>query len=132
MTDDVSTEALEDIVVRAQLGEKEAYDQIVRRFQDMAFSYAYSILGDHELAEDARQEAFMAAYCNLLTLREPAAFPGWLRTLVHRHSVNIVRGRRELVVAVDETGERDVSMLARRCASASDTSMPNAAESDAE
>ena len=71
-------EPIEDIVVRAQAGDREAYDTIVRRFQDMALSYAFSILGDHDLAEDARQEAFLEAYCDLLTLREPRAFPVWL------------------------------------------------------
>ena len=92
---------VEELVVRAQLGDCQAYDCIVQRFQDMAFSYAYSILGDYDLAEDAKQEAFISAYCDLLTLREPASFPAWFRTIIHRQSVNIIRGRQTLLVPLD-------------------------------
>lgn len=94
---------LESLVVRAQMGDEQAYEDLVHRFQDMALSYAYSILGDMQLAEDARQEAFIDAYCDLLSLRDPAAFPGWFRTIVHSNSINLVRGRRILTVPLDET-----------------------------
>jgi DNA-directed RNA polymerase specialized sigma24 family protein len=42
----------------------------------MAYAYAYSILGDFPLAEDATQEAFLEAYRKLPDLRTPEAFPG--------------------------------------------------------
>ena len=38
-----------------------AFGELVQRFQDMAFGYAYSVLGDFHLAEDAAQEAFVTA-----------------------------------------------------------------------
>ncbi|NQU42927.1 sigma-70 family RNA polymerase sigma factor [bacterium] len=96
---------LEDIVLRAQLGDGEAYGLLVRRFQDMALSYAFSFLGDLELAEDARQEAFLGAYCDLLALRDPAAFPGWFRQIVRKHSIAIRRGRRVLMVPLEDAAE---------------------------
>jgi DNA-directed RNA polymerase specialized sigma24 family protein len=54
-------EALFSLVARAQSGDLEAYTAIVRRFQDMAVGYGYSLLGDMHLAEDAAQEAFASA-----------------------------------------------------------------------
>ena len=98
-------ESLEDLVVRAQVGDQEAYNVIVQRFQAMALAYAFSLLGDSELAEDARQEAFVGAYCDLLTLRNPSAFPSWFRRIVHKHSVQIIRGRRILTVPLEELAE---------------------------
>lgn len=98
-------ERLEDLVVRAQVGDHGAYSLIVERFQVMAFSYAYSILGDHELAEDAKQEAFLGAYCDLMTLKNPAAFPGWFRKIVLKHAVRLVRGRRTLMIPLEEAPE---------------------------
>jgi RNA polymerase sigma factor (sigma-70 family) len=95
------TASVEDLVIRARAGDREAYNTIYERFQEMAFSYAYSILGDHGLAEDAKQEAFLGAYCDLLSLREPAAFPGWFRRIVVRHSITIKRDRRALVAPVE-------------------------------
>jgi DNA-directed RNA polymerase specialized sigma24 family protein len=32
-----------------------AFDQIVRQYQDLAYGYAYAVLGEFELAEDAAQ-----------------------------------------------------------------------------
>ncbi len=59
-----------------------AFGELVRRYQDMAYGYAYAILGDFHLAEDATQEAFITAFRRLQDVREPQAFPGWLRRLV--------------------------------------------------
>lgn len=44
---------LSSLVIRAQTGDRIAYDGIVRRFQDMAVGYASALLGDFHLAEDA-------------------------------------------------------------------------------
>ena len=87
-------EELQTLVLRARAGDVEAYCRIVARCQDMAYGYACSILGDFHLAEDAAQEAFVEAYRNLSRLREPGAFPGWLRRIVFKHCDRIVRDRR--------------------------------------
>jgi len=50
---------LKSLIILAQAGDLEAFGKIVRQFQDMAVGYAYSILGDFHLAEDAAQEAFI-------------------------------------------------------------------------
>ena len=76
---------LNRLVTRAQAGDTDAYGELVRRFQDMAYGYAYAIVGDLELAEDAAQEAFIEAYRCLPSLREPFAFPGWLKRIVFKH-----------------------------------------------
>ena len=72
-------EELGSLISRAQAGDLDAYGRIVRQFQDMAVGYAYSILGDFHLAEDAAQEAFIEAYPILSRVYGPVAFPGWFR-----------------------------------------------------
>ncbi len=84
-------EAIDTLVTRVQRGDRDAFEAIVRRFQDMAVGYGYAVLGDMALAEDAAQEAFINAYRDLPALREPAAFPGWFRQIVFKH---IDRARR--------------------------------------
>ncbi len=59
-----------------------AFSELVRRYQDMAYGFAYAMLGDFHLAQDAIQEAFILAYCRLGNLKEPEAFGGWLRKIV--------------------------------------------------
>jgi RNA polymerase sigma factor (sigma-70 family) len=69
-----------------------AFDQIVRQYQDLAYGYAYAVLGEFELAEDAAQETFLAAWRSLDQLREPEAFPGWLKRIVLTQCSRLTRG----------------------------------------
>ena len=71
-----------------------AFAELVGRFGNMAFGYAFQVLGNEQLAQDATQEAFLAAYQRLPQLREPAAFPGWLRRIVHTQCHRITRVKR--------------------------------------
>jgi RNA polymerase sigma factor (sigma-70 family) len=88
---------------RAEKGR--AFDAIVRRFQDFAFACAYALLGDFHLAEDAAQEAFLAAWRNLDQLRQPEAFPGWLKRIVLTQCNRMTRGKRIDTVAIDAIAE---------------------------
>ncbi len=105
MQDGVDVEELRTLVTRAQGGDWRAYEPIVQRFQDMAVGYGYSVLGDIQLAEDAAQEAFINAYCDLPALRDPAAFPGWFRRIVFKHIDRIRRGKRVDFVPLDQAPE---------------------------
>src|SRR5215468_8779236 len=77
---------LPSLVRAAQDGDKDAFGQVVRRFQDMAYASAYATVGDACLAQDIAQEACLDAYLNLAKLRDPAASPGWFRRLILGHS----------------------------------------------
>jgi hypothetical protein len=70
---------LESAVRAAAAGDLDAFAEIVRRFQHMAFGYALSLVRDRGQAEDVVQEAFVAAWYALPSLADPAAFAGWLR-----------------------------------------------------
>ena len=93
---------LANLVCQAQINDLDAYNQIVRRFQDMAVTYAYSLLGDFHLAEDVAQEAFVAAYIDLPKLKTPEAFPGWFRRIIRNRCGRFTRGKRLLLVSLDE------------------------------
>jgi RNA polymerase sigma factor (sigma-70 family) len=93
--------SLESLVHSVREGDADAYAVIVRRFQDMAVGYGYSILRDFQLAEDAAQEAFLEAYRSLDQLRVPAAFPGWFRRIVFKHCDRITRGKHLAVIPLE-------------------------------
>ncbi len=79
---------IESLIAKAMLSNTDiaeqhrAFSEIVERFQDMAYGCAYAVLGDFHLAQDAVQEAFIAAYRNLAQLKDAKAFAGWLRRIV--------------------------------------------------
>jgi len=91
----------EELVVEAQGGNQESFGQLIRRFQDMAVGYAYSVLGDFDLAEDAAQEAFIQAYRDMPSLHEPKAFPAWFRRLVFTRCARMIRGKRIVTVPIN-------------------------------
>ena len=65
--DDTETRRL---VEDAQKGDRGAFAALVERYQRLALAYAGSLLGDEARAEDAAQDAFLAAYEKLSTLRD--------------------------------------------------------------
>ena len=94
------TKALDSDVTLAE--KHEAFGEIVRAFQDMAYACAYAVLGDFHLAEDAAQEAFVSAWQKLSQLRHPEAFPGWFRRIVLTECNRLTRGKRLRTVSLDE------------------------------
>ncbi len=93
------------LVADARAGDLAAFEAVVRRFMDMAVGYAYSVLGDFCLAEDAAQEAFVQAYYDLGTLREPQAFPSWLRRIVFKYCDRRTRRKRLPTLSLEATME---------------------------
>jgi RNA polymerase sigma factor (sigma-70 family) len=85
------------------LAEKhEAFCELVRMFQDMAYACGYAVLGDFCLAEDAAQEAFISAWQKLGQLRQPEAFPGWFRRIVLTECNRLTRGQHLRTMSLDQ------------------------------
>ena len=71
-------------LVRAVLnGEKQAFAVLVKRYEKPVRAVAMDVLGDHHLAADVSQDAFVKAFEHLAGLRKPQAFGPWLlKTLI--------------------------------------------------
>ncbi len=96
---------LSGLIKAARQGDSDAFEEVLRRFQDMAVGYAYALLGDWQEAEDAAQEAFIAAWVGLVNLRDTAAFPGWFRRIVYTKAQRRLRVRGPLLVSLEQVGE---------------------------
>jgi RNA polymerase sigma factor (sigma-70 family) len=82
---------LEQLVRSAAQGDVKAFVALTQHFQHFAFGSALALVGDFHQAEDVVQEAFVAAWTALPSLAEPAAFPGWLRSIVRHHASRVLR-----------------------------------------
>ncbi len=60
-------------------GDREAYGELVARYQGHVYALAYSLVDNWAEAQDIAQETFIRAYVNLEGLRDPQRFPAWLR-----------------------------------------------------
>ncbi len=93
---------LQTLVALAKSGDMSAYETIVRRFQGMAVSYAYGILGDFHLAQDAAQDAFIAAHSDLRDLRATEAFISWFRKVIYKHCDRLTRSKQVPTVPLSQ------------------------------
>jgi RNA polymerase sigma-70 factor (ECF subfamily) len=93
---------LEELVVRAQAGDLDAFGRLVRRTQAMAYAVAKGVLRDSGLAEDAAQEAYLRGFRRLADLEDAASFAGWLRRIVITIALNMRRARRITFLPLDD------------------------------
>ena len=91
MTNDHSDD---EQVRRTLAGDSEAFAPLVRRHRRAALARALAITVDPLDADDIAQGAFVQAYEQLATLRDPARFEVWLMTIVHRRALNFVRAEK--------------------------------------
>lgn len=80
-----------ELVRRVREGEEEAFGTLVDRYARAAYSVALSVTGTHHDAEDAAQEAFVAALERMEDCRDPERFGGWFLTIVRNRSRNLRR-----------------------------------------
>jgi RNA polymerase sigma factor (sigma-70 family) len=76
-----STDA--NLVVESLNGNRDAFGQIVARYQTLICSLAYSRTGSLTQSEDLAQEIFIIAWKQLANLREPQKLRSWLCGIAH-------------------------------------------------
>jgi len=76
------------LVEKAQTGDREAYGQLVERFQPTVYAVALARLRNPTEAQELTQEVFLHGMKKLPQLREAAAFAGWLRQITVRMAIN--------------------------------------------
>jgi RNA polymerase sigma-70 factor (ECF subfamily) len=86
-----------DLVHAVLTGHQSAYAELVARYERSVRAIAYNILRDRHTAEDAAQDAFVAAYQSLPSLRNPASFRPYLFKITTRHARHLSRARRPTV-----------------------------------
>ena len=89
-------------------GDLEAFNQLVLRYQNMAYNHAYALLGDVSLAEDITQESFIKAFQAMNTFRGDS-FSSWLLKIVTNSAYDSYRRSRrhptQPLFPQDEDGE---------------------------
>lgn len=81
----------EKLVGAAQCGDTAAFAALAQAYYRLVYGLAYSTLGDWAAAQDIAQDAFVVAWTNLGNLREPGAFPMWIRKITRNLSLNWIR-----------------------------------------
>ena len=97
-------ELSDGIVVRRVLdGDTELYRVLVERYRRQFGRYVMGLVGDHDAAADAMQEAFIRAYDSLDSCRDPDRFGAWFFRILTNQCHNMTARRRNTtdIAAVD-------------------------------
>ncbi len=84
----------DDRLVRlARAGRREAFDELVGRYQRRATSVAYRLVGNLHDSLEVCQDAYVRAYRSLPRLEDPSRFGAWLMRIVTNLALNHRRRR---------------------------------------
>jgi RNA polymerase sigma-70 factor (ECF subfamily) len=78
----------EEIVILVQNGNKDAYGEILNRFEPKIKRYAYRFFRDKEEITDMVQDVFIKAYINLQSFDSTQRFNPWIYRIAHNEFVN--------------------------------------------
>ena len=96
------------LVTKAQQGDREAFGNLVIRYQGEMYKLCYGVVGNAPDAEDLLHDAFVEAYLKIAQVRQPEKFRAWFKTL----TLNLCRmwlRRQKRTVCVDEMTDDELA-----------------------
>ena len=87
---DLSKLSDEEVVEITRTKNKEAYVEVIKRYQEKLMRYAKYLVNDNERASDVVQDAFIKAYINLNSFDTKRKFSSWIYRIVHNEAVNLI------------------------------------------
>jgi RNA polymerase sigma-70 factor, ECF subfamily len=83
------------LIEQAQIGDRNAFGDLVRRHYPGVVQVVYRLCGDTGLAEDMAQEAFLRAWINLPSFRPQSSFRNWLYRIAVNATLDVLRRKTE-------------------------------------
>ncbi|HEX2833150.1 MAG TPA: sigma-70 family RNA polymerase sigma factor [Thermoanaerobaculia bacterium] len=91
------------LVVRCQLGEREAFEELIARWHEPLWMYVRRLTASDDTAADVVQETWLRVVRAIARLREPGSLRAWLFGIARRAVMDRLRVRyREPTVPLDD------------------------------
>ncbi len=104
------------LVQRARKGDLEAYNDLVRRYQERIYATVYHMTANHEDANDLAQESFIKAFQALKSFKGDSSFFTWVYRIAVNKTINFLKQRKNRTILslddVDLNTEHDPDLLA--------------------
>ena len=97
------------LIKKIKSGDMEAFSNLVLQYEKRAFNFAYRILKDAHLAEDATQEAFLRVYYKIDTFVGNSSFSTWFYTILNNICLDVLRkkSRQSETLTISQTSSDD-------------------------
>ncbi len=82
------------LVKRARRGDLEAYDDLVRRYQQRIYATVYHMTSNHEDANDIAQDAFIKGFSALKSFKGGSSFYTWVYRIAVNKTLNFLKSRK--------------------------------------
>ncbi|MEP7705149.1 RNA polymerase sigma factor [Paraglaciecola sp. 25GB23A] len=86
----------EQLIAKALQGNKQAWINLLKRYEKPIYNYGVRMTGKHEDALDLMQEVFISVYRNLATFRQEGSFKSWLFRIAHYRCIEFYRRKRPM------------------------------------
>jgi RNA polymerase sigma-70 factor (ECF subfamily) len=86
-----------DLVERSLQGERDAFEDLVRKYQDAVYGLAFHLTGNFADAQDIAQQAFVTAYLKLPQLKDPGRFASWLKRITVNECISWSRQQERFI-----------------------------------
>lgn len=84
----------DELIRKAKAGEEDSLEQLLRRYEARVFTFLLKMIGNRQGAEDATQEALIAAVRGLPGYREQGKFKSWMFRIAHREGLRVLKKTR--------------------------------------
>ena len=98
-----------EVVQLSQLGQREAFQELVKRYQKNVFALLYKLAPEWRDLNDLSQEVFIRVYKGIHNLRNPRIFKSWLNQIVLNLFYDELRKRPRMLktISMDQSYEED-------------------------
>ena len=87
-----------ELVRKAQAGDMDAYDQLMRKYQERIYGTIYHLTSNHEDANDLAQETFVKAYSALKNFKGDSSFFTWVYRIAVNKTINFLKQRKNPIL----------------------------------
>jgi len=124
---DLSKLSDEKVVEITRTKNKEAYAEIIKRYQEKLMRYAKYLIKNDEKADDVVQDAFIKAYINLNSFDTKRKFSSWIYRIAHNQAINLIYKYKKEMPLLDnvdfnsgidieeEYTKKEISRMVRDC-----------------
>jgi RNA polymerase sigma-70 factor (ECF subfamily) len=102
------------LITKAKQGHVEAFETLVKRYQQSIYFLCRKMTGSHQSADDLSQDTFIKAYFALDTFKDGMNFFTWIRKIAINNSLNCLKkSKREESLGDNVENIRDQSSIGK-------------------